>query len=158
WRLLDAAVGRAGNRVQLDLDRLGELARLLPVGALREVPEHEVPVGAGGGARRTGRRTRRSVLAAGDLLRDLVGCLEREIVGLGALGRGRARGIRVDRQEEVGLLVVCDRGTVVQRNEQVRVARQDGAAGQYAGERGRDAFGDLQGGVFLLQAARSDGA
>ena len=61
-RLLDAAVGRVRDGVQLDLDRLGDLARLLQVGALGEVPEDEVEVGVAGGRPRA--RRRRAALAA----------------------------------------------------------------------------------------------
>ena len=50
---------RAGDGVELDLDRLGELARLLQVRALGEVPEDEVEVGVGGRASAPGRSARR---------------------------------------------------------------------------------------------------
>ena len=64
----------------------------------------------------------------------------------------------MDREEEVGLLVVGDRGAVVERDEQVGVARQHRAAGEHPGQRGRDALRDLERGVLLLQAARADRA
>ena len=153
-RLLDAAVRRVGDRVQLDLDRLGELARLLQVRALREVPEDEVEVGVGRSRRRGARRRAvGGVLAAGDLLRDLVGRLEREVVGLGALGRGRARRVGVDRKEEVRLLVVGDRGAVVERDAG-GPCRASGRCGRRAtrGSVADDPLGDLQRGVLLLQA------
>ena len=51
-RLLDAAVLGAARRRSARLDRLGELARLLQVRALREVPEDEVEVGIARAARR----------------------------------------------------------------------------------------------------------
>ena len=155
-RLLDAAVRRVGDGVHLDLDRLGELARLLQVRALRQVPEDEVEVrvaGLGRGAR--GGAVRR-VLAAGDFLGDLVRGLEREVVRLGALGRGRARRVGVDREKEVRLLVVRDRGPVVERQQQVGVARQDGAAGERLRQRRDDPLRDLERGVLLEEPARPD--
>ena len=130
----------SGDAVQLDLDRLGELARLLQVRALGEVPEDEVEVVVAGGIRRSraGRRAR-LVFFLRDFLRDLVRGLERQVVRLRALRRGRARGVGVDRQEQVRLLVVGDRGPVVERDQDVGVARQHRAAQEDLRQRRRRA-------------------
>ena len=64
----------------------------------------------------------------------------------------------MDGQEQVRLLVVRDRGAVVQRDQDVRIAREHGPAGEDLRQRGRELLRDLERRLLLLEASRPDRA
>src|SRR5262249_8651819 len=111
-RLFDAAVLGARDHVQLLLDRLGQFARFFQVCALSQVPENEIEILV----RTRGtwsRRRARLVFLAGDFLSELVGGLQRQVIGLRSLRAGETRRVRVNRKKQVCFLMIGDRSAVV---------------------------------------------
>ena len=113
---------------------------------------------APGRARRRGRGSRGLILLVGDLLRDLVRGFERQVVRFRALRARRAGRVRVNRQKKVRLLVVGQRGAVVQGDDAVGVARLEHARLEIASQSSRQPARNRQRGVFFEQPPRPDGS
>ncbi len=147
-RLLHPAPLAARDHRELLLDARGEGGGLLEVLGLRHVPEDEREVGA---PRGLAERLRRA-LRLGHPPRLVVARLVGEEVHLAPLRPPRAAGVRVDRDEEVGLVVVRDRGALVEPHLRVAVAGQEDLEAARVDELGPELARDRQRHVLLERA------
>ena len=96
------------------------------------------------------------ILAGRDFQRVRVGG-EVQIVGLDAAGRRVGAGIGVDRNEQIGLVLVGDGGPGFQRDEGVIVAGEDDVGSQASLQQAAQPQRDVQHQVLLHQAVGADG-
>ena len=141
---------------QLLLDARGQRRRLLEVLGLGHVPQDQGQVGAGGRA-----RTRRHSPRPPERPRG--GSRRRWPGRTGSRPRCRcapwaAAGVGVDRDEQVGLVVVGEGGALVERDLLVLVARQEGLQAELVRDRRAQLARDRERDVLLERAARALGA
>src|SRR5262249_15199711 len=70
----------------------------------------------------------------------------------------RAAGVRVDRNKEIRLLLVCECGPFLERNKRVVTARQNHFRTHFRFDQGLETFCHIQNEVFLSIAGRTDTA
>ena len=134
----------ATRSLQPLLEDRGEGHRLIEVVRLRQVPRHQLDVAH---AAAEGRHA----IDAGERARD-GGALEGRVINGRAGGVRPERRVRVQADEEIGLVVVGDGGPVVERHVAVVVSRQQHANAEPRLDGGFDAAGDRERQVLLFRA------
>ncbi len=166
-RLLHAAVLELQHLVQLALDHVGEALALAHVVGLRQVPEDELEIlrvvgGAGGIGWRSPRRGAGRAAGLAVLRRSGgrgpgVRRLRAQEVGLRAVGAGAQRGVQMDRDEEVRLVLVGDgRGRMSRRHQGVLGAGEHHPDAEALRELCLQLAGEQQRQLLLLDAAGAD--
>ena len=152
-RLLDRPRAHLHARPQRLLDQAGDHRRLLEVLELRHLPEHHLD-----GAIAAGRRRQHRAFHLGDAPGLGAVAVEAEEEDLGA-GRLLAhRGVQVQADEQIGLVVVGEGGALVEIDGAVVLARQQRAHAEPRLERALEQAGDGQRDVLLEGPGGAAGA
>ena len=101
---------------------VGERRRLLEIARLRRFPEDQIDRPRAAAERRQLRIGR-----LGQAARLRVGAIDAQVVDLGALHRGPDGGVGVNADEDIGLLAVGVRRSLVERHRPIVVARENDA-------------------------------
>ena len=131
-------------------DEAGERRRLLEIARLRRLPQNQID----GAIAAAERRQRRGVLV-GSLAGLGVGALDGQVVDLGALHRRPHRGVGVDAEEHVGLLVVGERRSIVERHRAIVLAGQEHPQPEAAFDQRAQAPRDRERDLFFERALRA---